>query len=114
MPVEVGYLTISVADTEKAERFYGELFGWQFRPGSSGQGYAHIGNTKLPMGVVPNGSDAPPTLYFRVDDLEAALAKVEALGGKAGAITESKSGRGAECRDDQGAIVHLWEPAPGF
>ena len=114
MPVEVGYLTISVSDTEKARRFYGDLFGWQAEPGSSGPGYAHVSNTALPIGIVPDGSNAPPTLYFRVSDLEATLAKLESLGGKPGPVTESRSGRGAECQDDQGGVVHLWEPAPGF
>lgn len=114
MAIEVGYLTISVSDTDKATRFYGELFGWQLEPGSSGPGYAHISNTALPMGIVPDGSDAPPTLYFRVSDLESTLTKLESLGGTAGPVTETRTGRGTECRDDQGGVVHLWEPAPGF
>jgi predicted enzyme related to lactoylglutathione lyase len=49
-----------------------------------------------------------------VDDIAAAVTKVRALGGMAEEPTESKSGWGSRCRDDQGVAFDLWQPAPGF
>ncbi|MFV0137334.1 hypothetical protein ACLGIH_29775 [Streptomyces sp. HMX87] len=65
---------------------------------------------------------ASPHLFFRVDDLDAAVAKVRELGGSvegigeedgqdAGAVT--RSGRFTLCRDDQGSRFGLHEPPEG-
>ena len=115
-PVELGYLTIAVADTTRATRFYGELFGWQAEPGASGADYAHIANTRLPMGFTPPSAPAEPPVrtYFRVDDVDAYAARVEALGGRVLARSEHPSGPNAECEDDQGTRFDLWHPAPGY
>jgi hypothetical protein len=43
-----------------------------------------------------------------------AVAKVRAQGGKAAPVTQSESGLGCLCHDDQGVPFHLWQPAPGF
>ena len=107
---ELGYFTIPVADLERGKAFYGGVFDWQFEPGES---YAHIGNTKLPGGLhVGDGSS--PKVWFRVADIQAAMAHVRALGGHADEPQESASGWSADCRDDQGARFSLWQPAPGY
>jgi predicted enzyme related to lactoylglutathione lyase len=113
-PVEVGYLTLSVADTARARAFYRELFGWRFVAGGSGAGYAHVDNTRLPLGLVPNGADTPPQLWFEVRDIQAAVARVRALGGEATEPKLSASGWGADCRDDQGTAFSIWQGAPGY
>ena len=104
------YYTLPVADLEKGRAFYGGLFGWQFAAGAQ---YAHIENTKPPGGLVRGPGDAAQ-VWFRVDDIHAAVARVRALGGEAGAPSESASGWGADCRDDQGTRFSLWQPAPGY
>ena len=114
MPVEVGYLTFATPDTAVASRFYGELFGWVAEPGNAGEGYAHIGNTKLPMGLTPGPVDEAPVLYFRVDDVGAYAARVRELGGRSSARRRYDSGPNAVCRDDQGREFQLWQPAPGY
>jgi uncharacterized glyoxalase superfamily protein PhnB len=113
-PVEVGYLTIGTADTGRAVRFYGALFGWTAERGHGGDAYAHVHNTKLPLGFTPDGVDSAPVLYFRVDDLARYTARVRELGGAV--IDESvyESGPNATCRDDQGGQFRLWQPAPGY
>ena len=113
-PVELGYFTITTPETERALRFYGELFGWVAEPGNAGAGYAHVANTKLPLGFVPGDADDPPTLYFRVDDVDAAARRVVELGGTIVSEQVFDSGRNADCRDDQGRPLQLWEPAPGY
>jgi PhnB protein len=113
---EVGYYTLAVPDLERGRRFYAGVFGWEFaattRNGSLS--YAHAENVRLPMGLTDDVKASSPHLYYRVGDLAAAAARVRAQGGTTESITESKSGRGLECRDDQGVPFSLWEPAPGF
>lgn len=110
--VNLGYFTLpGGADTERAAAFYGTLFGWdaQLSPGG-----AHIANVSPPGGLEA-GADAPK-LYFRIErgQLETVAARVRDLGGTTDDVSESPSGRGVSCRDDQGTQFELWEPAPGY
>jgi uncharacterized glyoxalase superfamily protein PhnB len=112
--VELGYFTLALPDTVAAGRFYGELFGWTTEPGNSGAEYAHVNNTKLPLGFTPGPADEPPVLYFRVDDIAAYEARVAELGGTVLSETTYDSGPNAVCVDDQGRRFELWQPAPGY
>jgi uncharacterized glyoxalase superfamily protein PhnB len=109
-PVEVGYLTMPTNDVAVASAFYGSVFDWQVDAAGG-----HIGNTKLPMGMAPTEPwGRTTTLYFRVDDLEPYIARVDAAGGKVVERTSSPSGDSVECTDDQGFTFHLWRPSPGY
>ena len=112
--VEVGYLTFAEPDTATAAEFYGELFGWAGEAGNAGEGYVHIANTKLPMGLTPGTVDEAPTLYFRVADVDAYAERVTALGGRVEHRDAYESGPSATCVDPQGRRFHLWQPAPGY
>ncbi len=112
--VELGYFTIALPDTAAGGRFYGELFGWATEPGNAGDEYAHVANTKLPLGLTPGRADEAPVLYFRVDDVAAYAARVRELGGEVITETVYESGPNATCRDDQGREFQLWQPAPGY
>lgn len=112
MPVELGYYTLSVKDLDRAADFYGGLFGWEFR--REHETYLHVTNTAVPMGLTAGEASAQPNLYYRVDDLDAAVEKARELGGSTAEPYESKSGRGCVCTDDQGTVISLWQPAPGF
>lgn len=113
---EVGYYTFAVPDVERGRKFYTGVFGWEFgattRNGPTSS--AHVENVRLPLGIVDDAKGTSPHLYYRVDDIQAALERVRAHGGTADAVIESKSGQAAECRDDQGVPFSLWEPAAGF
>jgi predicted enzyme related to lactoylglutathione lyase len=111
MVTELGYLTLSVADIDRATSFYGALFGWTF---DAGPGGAHVNNTKLPMGLAASGAVDARTLYFRVDDIAAAKAQLVKLGGRIVEESEAPSGLNAVCADDGGTIFSLWQPAAGF
>jgi uncharacterized glyoxalase superfamily protein PhnB len=113
-PVELGYFTLGFADTAKASRFFGSLFGWETEQGNSGAEYAHVHNTALPLGFTPDGVDSPPALYFRVDDVDRYAAKVVELGGRVVSRESYDSGPNAVCRDDQGREFQLWQAAPGY
>ena len=113
MVIEPGYLTISVEDVARGKAFYGALFGWAFDH-EDGAPYAHINNTKLPMGLVGHGSVDIRFLYFRVEDIAASKAKLKDLGGRILEESESPSGLNAICADDQGTVFSLWQPASGY
>jgi uncharacterized glyoxalase superfamily protein PhnB len=113
-PVEIGYVTFASPNTARAAGFYGALFGWAAEPGASGDEYAHIGNTKLPMGFRPGSIDEGADVYFRVDDIARYASRVRELGGEVVSETTYDSGPNAVCRDDQGRPFQLWQPAPGY
>lgn len=109
MPVELGYFTLKVKDTEVAKTFYGAVFGWEFEAGST-----HVSNTKFPLGLAEGGPDDFRFAYFRVDDIEAAIGRVRASGGYLLERHEYPSGPNAVCLDDQGTTFSLWKPAAGY
>ena len=82
--------------------------------GSQGDEYAHVANTRLPMGLTPGPVDEAPVIYFRVDDIARYAARVRELGGEVVSETTYDSGPNAVCRDDQGREFQLWQPAPGY
>ena len=53
-------------------------------------------------------------LYFRVEDIEAACARVRELGGTAALPSQSATGLSVAVCDDQGVSFSLWQPAPGY
>ncbi|MEB3160044.1 MAG: VOC family protein [Synechocystis sp.] len=76
-------------DIEGAKAFYGEIFGWRFKEGKvSNAPYTVIEVAGKEIGGIsplPSQSPTmPPTwgTYVTVEDVEATVQKVEALGGK--------------------------------
>jgi uncharacterized protein len=86
----VAWFEVISDDTERAKRFYADLFGWEVStsPDPSMGGYAIVdtgnGEDALGGGIgAPSGpGETGVKIYMRVDDLEAYLAKAEQLGGK--------------------------------
>ena len=110
---DIGYLTLLVADGERAARFFGSLFDWQLEPGYQ-PGAFHISSITPPAGIDSRPGSPEVRLYFRVDDIETAAARVRELGGEVLAVTDDDSGGNAECVDDQGLRFDLFRPKPGY
>jgi uncharacterized protein len=116
MSGELAFVEFGVEDVDKAQAFYSGMFGWKFEPGPSGQGYV----MSLPnVGAGIHGSDpgAAPYLFFRVDDIEAAVEKVLELGGtvddtdvEGDEESIARFGRFKLCSDDQGSPFGLHQP----
>jgi len=113
-PIELGYVTMGVGDSQRASRFFGQLFGWTAHAGSHGDEYAHVANTRFPIGLTPEGPNAAPILYFRVAAIEPFAARIEQLGGRVIDRNTYASGGNARCVDDQGNEFQLHAPAPGY
>ncbi len=112
-PGQLFYFTFDVPDGARAEAFFSQLFDWEIVGGSQHGGY-HIANPTPPGGIAGGSSGTGVTLYFRVADIGAAVARVRQLGGTAEEPILWASGWSAECHDDQGTPFHLSEPAPGY
>ena len=80
MAGEVAFFELGVEDVERGRAFYEGVFGWRFERGPSGEGWA-IGTGSVPGGMHGGDKGAAPYLFFRVDDMEAALERVRELGG---------------------------------
>jgi predicted enzyme related to lactoylglutathione lyase len=119
MAGEVSFISIGVGDVPRGTSFYGALLGWTFEDTEGG---AVISGAGVGAGVHGGDPGASPYVFFRVDDLDAALARVVELGGRRepagdehGGDEEeaARFGRFALCRDDQGSAFGLHQPPQG-
>jgi uncharacterized glyoxalase superfamily protein PhnB len=110
---DIGYVTIGVPDGERARRFYGALFGWETVPGHEPHSF-HISSITPPSGLHHRDGEPDVLLYFRVDDIDTAVARVRELGGEVLEVADYESGGNAQCRDDQGLRFDLFRPRPGY
>lgn len=119
----VCWLDMMLPGQAEALAFYQPLFGWSGEPDTDDhvryavqtvQGKAVAGIGRMPEGE----PDMPWTGYFAVTDLDAAVARIGAHGGKVvvGATDAPGQGRFAHGTDPAGAHFGLWEagPFPGF
>jgi len=85
VPASLAYVELTVTDSEASATFFSAAFGWELiRFGPSYAGTMGQGTDLGLQGDAAEGSVAPLP-GIRVEDLEAALAAVEAAGG---AITQ--------------------------
>jgi uncharacterized protein len=86
---EIEWVEVQVPDVARAQQFFESVVRWQ-----------------------PNdlrAADAASVkLYFTVADLDAAMARVQELGGHAGAPYAIGPGRASDCTDEQGTPFSLW------
>lgn len=118
MTGEPSFFSLGVQDAQRGRTFYMGLFGWRMEPGPSGTGFA-ITTSGVPGGIHGGDAQASPYLFFRVDDIEAALERVRELGGIVDEIDHddadeqesvARFGRFKLCRDDQGSSFGLHQP----
>ena len=116
MAGEVAFFEIGVDDPERGRAFYEAMFGWELRPGPSGQGFV-ISAPNMTGGMHGGDAGASPYLFFAVDDMGAAVARVLELGGavedmdvEGGEESVAEFGRFKLCRDDQGSPFGLHQP----
>jgi uncharacterized protein len=124
MSGEVGHFEIPADNTERARKFYSTTFGWKMTP-MSGMDYTMVrtgttddqGMPKEPGyiggGIGKRGGPLEhPVLTIVVDDVGAAVKKVEKNGGK---IIQAKQeipgsmGWTAYFKDTEGNVVGLYE-----
>lgn len=105
-------------DPEAAMAFYGGLFGWEWEDVSPGGGYGYFPAKLHGLRVAAVGGqpdmDWPPVwnTYVRVEDADAAAAKVGEAGGTVTMppFAVGPAGRMVAFDDPEGASLCLWEP----
>ncbi len=112
MASHVVHFEIPAEDTGRARSFFGELFGWSFesQPGTTEYWVADTGE-EPGVGLLPRaGRERNVLLYFDVDDVEAAAARVEQLGGKIVVPKTRVENKGwlAKFEDTEGNLFGLW------
>ena len=105
---------LNTTDTEAAQRFYTDLFGWRFEEVQGGPApYSGIyRDDRLNGGMMqmPPGQPTPPhwLVYFGIDDIDAAAERITASGG--GVLVETMDVPGGQilvAQDPQGATFAL-------
>lgn len=121
MPAPIVHFEIGCKDLDKTRKFYSETLGWEYMPGAPNM--AMIGNIgtyceKKTEGIGGhiNCLGHPPhnyvTVYAQVDDIGAALSKIEKAGGKT-LIPKTEvpqMGHFAWFTDPEGNALGLWTP----
>jgi predicted enzyme related to lactoylglutathione lyase len=114
MAGEIVHIEFPTANADRAQKFWSELFGWEFSDsGMPGGDYrvARTGDTSgagiYGSGMVPTGH---PRYYFAVDDIEASIARIRSLAGEA----EDKRpvpgiGWFTACKDSEGNVFHIFQ-----
>ncbi len=112
---------LGTSDLDGAERFYGAVLGWSVKDsGMEGFEYrlaSHGGDLVAGMMSLAAQEGTPPpnwTIYFAVDDCDAAAAAVDKAGGKVyqGPADIPNTGRFAVLADPQGAVFGVLQPLP--
>lgn len=99
----LNYLELPVADTGRAKAFYGAAFGWSFADFGPSYAATVSGDTDVGFQADPDEKTAAALPVIEVDDLDAALAGVEAAGGAVTqAIFDFPGGRRFHFRDPDG------------
>jgi predicted enzyme related to lactoylglutathione lyase len=125
MSGKVVHFEIPTDDTERAQTFYKDVFGWQLQPmpevnytlvttgpsgdqGPTGPGYIN-------GGLMPRDPESAqnPVIVIDVEDIDTALAKIEEAGGKpvSGRIEVMGMGWAAYFTDPEGNFTGLWQNA---
>ncbi|CAN5253704.1 VOC family protein [soil metagenome] len=103
---ELAYLTLGVADTDRARSFFSAVLGWQFTPGHMEDGWNVDG--VQPMAGMHGGAEVPVVVpMFAVDDIDSAVDRVRAAGGTATDPERMPYGITSDCVDDQGFSFYL-------
>lgn len=116
---QITHIELPADDTDRARRFYSELFGWEF---SEMEGFANyllfsFGTVERAGGAIGLRGESTGTqlrVYIEADSIDAVLAKVEGLGGKIVTPRTEIQGQGwyAVITDSEGNEVGMFEGLP--
>jgi predicted enzyme related to lactoylglutathione lyase len=112
------WIDLATPDVEKAKEFYNDLFGWAYDEQPAGEQGTYVmadldGAAVAGMMEQDPSQGMPPfwNTYVTVDDLEAAVGRVEPAGGTVmmPPMDVMDAGRMAVIVDPTGGIISLWE-----
>jgi predicted enzyme related to lactoylglutathione lyase len=116
------WFELHTRDYDASVQFYRDVFGWDthvagdtagFRYTTLGEGEGQLAGIMDASDFLPEGVPASWSIYFGVEDADAALAKVEQLGGAVVlAAEDTPYGRLAQASDPTGALFKLISGGP--
>jgi predicted enzyme related to lactoylglutathione lyase len=108
----VDWFEVLGADAGRSQAFYAELFGWTVPGGAYGQ-VSPEGGRGIGGGIGAGGAERWATVYAGVGDVEATLARAEALGGTRvyGPIQASEQTLTGAFRDPAGNLFGIYHRA---
>jgi hypothetical protein len=115
---EYNHIEIPYDDEERAKRFYGGVFGWEFRQmqGMDGYDLYTAGPGELGGGLGKRGESAGETTrnYILVDSVDEAVKKIQELGGTITTPKDEIPGMGsfAAGTDSEGNPLAIYESLP--
>jgi predicted enzyme related to lactoylglutathione lyase len=120
-PGQFCWVDLAASDADAAKAFYGQLFGWSSgEQAANGGSFTRLRQSGQDVGSVyqlsarhlENGVPSHWTPYLRVDDVDAVVQRVVALGGEVivRPFVVEGTARIALILDCVGAHVGLWEP----
>lgn len=116
MAGEIVHVEFGSQDIDRAQTFWGGLFGWSFGDsGMPGMDY-RMAQTGENVGAALFAAEETghPNYYFATDDIEASSAKVRELGGQAeDKMPVPTHGWFAVCQDSEGNAFRLWQRDEG-
>jgi predicted enzyme related to lactoylglutathione lyase len=116
MAGQMVHVEIPAGSTAKAKEFWGGLFGWQFQAFEGSPTEYHTTRFSDTQGgaiMEAEGNKRGPRVYFDVDDINAATARIAELGGQASdAMPVPGMGWFSACTDVEGNDFGLWQNDP--
>ncbi|MFE0700666.1 VOC family protein [Streptomyces sp. NPDC058872] len=110
------WLNLSTGDLRAAERFYGAVLGWTFRRVAPDDAYLVGERDGVPVAGITAVTVEPAvpvawTVFFAVDDADAAVARIRERGGTVGVgpMSYPPRGRAALATDLEGVAFGIWE-----
>ena len=107
----LNYVELPAADLPATSRFYAAAFGWALADFGPSYAATTTGDTNIGLQADPAEAPAAPLPVIEVDDLESALAAVEAAGGALVVpIFAFPGGRRFHFRDPSGNLLAAMAP----
>ncbi len=110
---KVCHFEIGCRDYARAKKFYSTVFNWQFELGGGGQEMIRTGHeVGGHLQVRQQGPQNYTVMYIMVEDVPAAIARAESVGGKVVLGPEKEGDRGmyAWIADPEGNVVGVYTP----
>ncbi len=109
---DIAYASLWVPDVERASAFFSSVLGWRLAPGSAPQG-RQVEATTPGHGLWGGQERSNLMLCFAVDDVDLALERVRAAGGRTEEPRRELYGVIADCHDSHGTAFSLVEAVAG-
>lgn len=123
----VCHFEVPYSDKQRMEKFYSDVFGWQFMPSPGGMPYSFVFTTQVDESFVPkqpggiNGGSYPrgegggassPVIVLEVASVEQRIKDVANAGGDLVMGPNVIPGMGvyAQVKDCEGNTIGLWQP----